>query len=97
MTRSELSDERRVALERRLSEVQVELADLAKERLHFIVGDTATLRERSETLETEADAIRRELGLPAAPGRPPRADGLGWTLVCGGAVVAGVVLWLVTR
>lgn len=93
----ESSDERRTDLERRLAEVQAELADLAQERLRYIVGDTSVLRERSEELESEADTIRRELGLPTALGRPARRDALGWTIVCLSAVVIVVVLWMLVQ
>ncbi|OAN34000.1 hypothetical protein [Microbacterium sp. H83] len=93
----EPSGDRRADLEKRLAEVRAELADLAQERLRFIVGDTSVLRERSEELESEADGIRRQLGLPPAVGRPARRDGLGWTIVCLSAVVIVVALWMLVQ
>lgn len=91
------SDERRADLERRLAEVRAELADVSKERLGYTASYFDPLREKSEALEAEADALRSELGLPAARGRPPRADGVGWALVCGSAVAIVILLWLVPR
>lgn len=94
---SERPDERRAELERRLADVQAELVEISKHRLRFTAAMFDPIRERAEELEAEADAIRTELGVPAAPGRPPRSDGRGWALIAASAVVIIAVLWLFTR
>lgn len=88
-----LPGERRAELERRLDDVQAELVEISKHRLSFTAGMFDPLRERSEELETEADLIRTELGVPPAPGRPPRADGRGWALVVASAVAIVGAVW----
>ncbi|MCK8468270.1 hypothetical protein M0722_13805 [Microbacterium sp. KSW4-16] len=93
----ELSDAQRADLEQRLAEVQAELVEVSKARLSYTVSAFDPLRDKSETLEIEADSIRRELGHPTAFGRPPRADGIGWALLGSGAVVTVALIWLFAR
>lgn len=67
-----LSGERRAELEQRLASVQAEIVEISKHRLSFTASMFDPLREKSEELEAEADLIRNELDVSAAPGRPPR-------------------------
>lgn len=89
-----LSDVPRAEPERRLEELRIELEDLARDRLRWPQGSAFSLQDRSEKLETEADAIRKQLGLPAALGRPPREHWAGHLVLCVAIVVIviGVVV-----
>ncbi|WP_334152510.1 hypothetical protein [Microbacterium sp.] len=84
----------RAELERRLEEVRMELESVSRDRLRWPTGSAFSLQDRSEKLETEADAIRKQLGLPAALGRPPREHWSGYLVLCIAivAIVVGVIV-----
>ena len=80
----------RAELEHRLEELRIELEDVARDRLRWPHGSAFALQDRSERLETEADGIRRRLGMPAALGRPPKEHWSGYLVLCI-AIVAIVI------
>jgi hypothetical protein len=77
----------RAELERRLEALRIELEAVSRDRLRWPTGSAFSLQDRSEELETEADAIRTQLGLPAALGRPPREHWTGYLVLCVAIVV----------
>lgn len=92
------SDVPRVELEHRLEELRIELEDLARDRLRWPQGSAFSLQDRSEKLETEADAIRRRLGMPVALGRAPKEHWSGYLALCAAIVVIVIgVIVLVPR
>jgi len=84
------SNAHRADLEQRLGELHRQLEDLSRDRLRWPQGAPLHLQERSEELEGEADEIRKQLGLPAALGRPPRRSWPGWVVL---VTAAALILW----
>lgn len=72
--------------------MRAELAVLAQDRMRFQLGPPRSLLERSEELESEADTLRLQLGLPAGLGRPAKRSWPGYTALI--LVIVAVMIGL---
>lgn len=91
----EIDPEEAVELRRQLEEIRIELESISRDRMRWPEGAPLHLQDRSEELETKADAIRARLGMPPATGRPPKGSWWGWPALIGvtAAILAGVLLF----